>query len=81
MDERTKIKQRKGAAGPCWWIKYQKLIITNNKTKNPAYKRESILLVRQNSPKNQKKIARQLYTLYEKKFPNMRPLLSITFSQ
>ena len=58
--------------------------------KNPAYGRpmqivapipKTILLVRQNSSKIKLFFARQFYTLYEKKYSNLRPLLSISFPQ
>ena len=42
---------------------------------------EKILLVRQNLQKNYFFFALQFYTLYEKKFSNLRQLLSITFPQ
>ena len=45
---------------------------------------KKILLVNQNSQKknkNKNKNARQFYTLYDQKFSNLRPLLSITFPQ
>ena len=62
--------------------------------KNPAYRRQSIsrplrivapiqkktLLVRQNSPKHNFFCA-PIFTLYEQKISNLRPLLSITFPQ
>ena len=53
-------------------LKRNELFSTDNK---------KILLVRQNLPKNKQFLARQFYTLYEQKFSNMRPLLSITFPQ
>ena len=42
---------------------------------------KKILLIRQNLPKNKKGFLRQFYTLYKKKFSNLKPLLSITFPQ
>ena len=42
---------------------------------------KKVLLGRQNSPKNKLFFARRFYTLYEQKFSNLRPLLSITFPQ
>ena len=87
----TSTMSRSGWTGEIWsktnLLKWREKKSRTRETKHLSTDADSstdtkkILLVRQNSPKNNFCFARRFYTLYEQKCSNLRPLLSITFPQ